>query len=437
MGKKKIAVLSKAQRKAVRLKKEGISSHERAYCRRSGRVELVDFNEELRRSRSDRESPNVRAAMAAVQALVGHGYRAARVRGVIKGVGEIRPRLLDVPYLRVILALGYAPRCGNLQGWSPPGKGSRAALRSLVQHVVGPYPLPVFLIDSLLAGRMLQEEIRQQLLVADAVANGRSLYKNQGELLGGVRLTRRMCHTLLGTGAALSLIPAVRRAQVLGHGGSHALALELGRGFFRESLPDEEFWDEVIHWLCRQGKFDFAQIGPVCDYLEHARAGNPGYSIKGRTWASVRRRMHLWHEDLAMARRLRGGGRRSERRVVEYRPSGFRSLSWNEPVKKGRKVVEQIPWSVREILTVDDLVAEGHAMAHCVASYGALVERGAVSIWSLSCRKKRLATIEVRNGPGQVVQVRGRGNRLPTAAEARALRYWSARNALVINCEGF
>jgi hypothetical protein len=72
-------------------------------------------------------------------------------------------------------------------------------------------------------------------------------------------------------------------------------------------------------------------------------------------------------------------------------------------------------YEVVELLTTQELVDERRAMRHCVATNTGYCESGRTSIWSLrkqieSGRFIRLATIEVNNIQGVIVQVRGRLN---------------------------
>lgn len=449
MGKKKVAVLSKAQLSAVRKKKEGVRETHLRYCPVRGWYE-VDFAAELERRRPGKPERRIQEAREAMPRNVGDRYRRARVTRILERLANTRPRLLDPPYVRVVLALGYVPNVNPLEGWSPSGKGSRAALRSLFQHLVGPFRTPDFLIDSLMTETLGPDGIELQVQVADAVANGKSLYKIQASLFAGVGLTRRMCHILVNTPGERPLVPAIRRAQVLGFGGDKSLARQLGRGFFSRLRPDEGFWSEVIHWLCRQETIDFVQIDPICDYLQHVRGEDRGFSLKGRNWRSVLRRMQQWHVDLALANRLRsqladsakGRARTCPRDV--FRRSGFQPANGTEMVKNdGKKAAkfakrvtrqsQKVNWSIREILLVDDLVAEGRAMHHCVSIHAPHIRTGARSIWSLVRDGKRALTIEVANREQLIVQVRGKANRMPVAREMANLRVWAGRNDLKID----
>ena len=93
-------------------------------------------------------------------------------------------------------------------------------------------------------------------------------------------------------------------------------------------------------------------------------------------------------------------------------------------------------FTVTQLVTADELVAESRAMHHCVSSYAQKCISGQASIWSLRrCVEgniKRLLTIEL-NRQHHVVQVRGHGNRLATAEERQVLGRWAKAKAIALS----
>jgi hypothetical protein len=82
---------------------------------------------------------------------------------------------------------------------------------------------------------------------------------------------------------------------------------------------------------------------------------------------------------------------------------------------------------VRPLGTVGELIAEGHELRHCVASYVGAVLSGAASIYSATVDGERLTVeLRARRGEWRIGQVAGATNRPPTAAEMLALRRWLA-----------
>ena len=75
-------------------------------------------------------------------------------------------------------------------------------------------------------------------------------------------------------------------------------------------------------------------------------------------------------------------------------------------------------WSIRELLSSDELIDEGRALRHCVSTYARSCHTGRSSIWSMEIEdengRRKILTIEVALREKVIRQVRGRRNRLPT-----------------------
>jgi hypothetical protein len=82
---------------------------------------------------------------------------------------------------------------------------------------------------------------------------------------------------------------------------------------------------------------------------------------------------------------------------------------------------------IKQITTQKDILAEGAAMRHCVASYASGCANGQWSIWSLglleSGKYSRLITIQLNNNDC-IVQARGLCNRMPTGEELVMIKQW-------------
>jgi hypothetical protein len=86
--------------------------------------------------------------------------------------------------------------------------------------------------------------------------------------------------------------------------------------------------------------------------------------------------------------------------------------------------------AITELISSEELVEEGKAMEHCVASYWMMCALGQSSIWSLtfedaSGQVTRLLTLQVRNDQREIVQARGRANRPATQGERFILGCWA------------
>ena len=200
---------------------------------------------------------------------------------------------------------------------------------------------------------------------------------------------------------------------------------------------DEEFWDTVIAWFCKQHMFDMNNVRPLVDYINHRRtreiamkdAGNlpddhKMFSMKGRTAEALVRDMLEWHDALNQERKIKAskfeasGVAQDARYSIEYRDHGKTKYRH---------------WDFNEIHTSKDLAAEGKAMSHCVSSYGYSISKGRVSIWSLKLEGDRAITIEVVNSTKRIVQARGKYNRKTTKAEDSIIEHWANKNGLKVD----
>ena len=93
-------------------------------------------------------------------------------------------------------------------------------------------------------------------------------------------------------------------------------------------------------------------------------------------------------------------------------------------------------WTIRELLSSDELAAEGRAMSHCVATYTARCVRRTSTIWSVGIEaaggRERCVTVEVNPESRQVVQAKARCNDAPDEASLAILRLWADRESLKI-----
>jgi len=192
----------------------------------------------------------------------------------------------------------------------------------------------------------------------------------------------------------------------------------------------------VVRFFVAHPGVEPARHGPIIDFLHDQKfvpsvpnphADQPGepplvppqphLSMKGRTPESLQRAVAGWHRDLAESRSASSA-------VASWAPSGFVPYAREEGADDERRVYE-----VTELVTSRELIEEGKAMGHCVASYAHARSSGRSSIWAIRMRLAfgrvvRLATVEVRLRDATVVQVRRRSNKPPKGSEFAILRRW-------------
>ncbi len=349
-----------------------------------------------------------------------------KLRALLVPVAERAPRLVCPDRLAALKLVAEASWVRQPSDWRPSGKGEERLFRSLCEHVLARYRMPSVLWSAFTASADAPALAR----VAVHVAAGGSLYDAVKSRLLPVPLTRSMCHDFLTRGDEGGFLVGVRRAQVRAAGGDarlHRAWVATRAGCRLHDRAGEEFWHTVLAWFGANPMLPAAEVGPLVDYIDHRRNEDPGFSMKGRSVLAMLRSMRQWHGDLAGV--SAGSGR-------VFTPSGFQPMDIDRSRRsvKGDRIVEV--WHVREVLDARTLADEGRAMGHCVYSYARSIERRECAIWTLTLEDDtghwRRLTIEVRPALRQIVQARGRFNRMPEPRDTRALEEWAARNGLQV-----
>lgn len=334
-------------------------------------------------------------------------------------------RLIDVDYMPALLLLAKLTHIRPIDTWEPRGKGREALFRSLAEHLLAKYTTPTFLWSVLFS---IPHDCRRFVPFVVHVAGGGSVQDAVKNGTFPIPFTRRMSHDFMQTPSDVPFLRAVRRAQALACGVDTGRFLNAWMGSVAgREIHDadmEKFWLTVMEWFGKNPMIDPNQVGPLIDFINYRRRQDPAYSLKGRTGVTLMRAMEEWHAELAQAKV-------HTRTANTYKPSGFRGGEFDKSRYDETKstMIEKHVWHVREILTVKDLAAEGRHMHHCVFSYSWSIERGTVSIWSLSHETwggdERCITVEVNNRERRIVQARGKYNRAMDNQERMMLTAWA------------
>jgi hypothetical protein len=339
----------------------------------------------------------------------------------------------DAPrFAQALLALSAHHRdwIRSLWDWRKPSHNVVRQFRSLVRHLIARYDVPVFLDSAWLAG--LTVEAVQHQGWYKHIASGQNV-RTAPDL--PIPLTKKQAHHFLRAPDDFDIPAAFRWAVIVDLGGDERMVRSILKTWVGTSCDLDEFWLSVFRFFAANPMLDPTHHGPIVDFLRHQKfelsvpnplAGRPGQpalipaqpnlSMKGRTPESVLRAMREWHRSLALGR--------AKSIAASWGPSGFPGFEWEDGADEDRRV-----YRIVELQTASELVAEGWAMRHCVASYVGSCSSSRTSIWSLrksieNGRDIRLVTIEVSNRPGTIVQVRGCCNRLPSEGELAILESW-------------
>jgi len=312
------------------------------------------------------------------------------------------------------------------EDWVPKGKGVGTRYRSLCDHLFAKYPMPAFLWTVFENDDFPPRGKQKLAQCAIRIAQGDGLFKLIKEgVFPGPPMTRKVIHDFMSTPDSnkTSFMRALRRAQIRGHGGSLRMYEAWCRSDQGADLQqDEEFWDTVVRWVCRNPMLDLAELPHLVDYIIHRKREDDTFTMKGRSVLAMLRNVREWHHDLANARDVKN---------IDFGLSGIKSGTWY--TKKPRTEGEgKHQWTFHEVLSSRELLAEGRAMKHCVYSYTSSIMQGSCSIWSLRCDGDRMLTIEVRSPANIIAQAKGKYNRSSTAQEMVVIKEWARKNNLDI-----
>ncbi|HSQ79292.1 MAG TPA: PcfJ domain-containing protein, partial [Candidatus Bathyarchaeia archaeon] len=311
---------------------------------------------------------------------------------------DARSKLLgSAPHARgvVELAKSAADWIRPLDGWRPKTHNADRQFSSLARHLLAAYDVPLFMDKAWTHGTAREQGWFKHL------GAGRNIRTAEGL---PVPLTKKMAHGFLQAPETYSIGAAFRWGQTLALGGDRRLADALRETRLAREFRDDEFWVSVIRFFIRNPMLDPAQVHPIVDYLWNERfeprvifvdrgvarevgPAQPNLSMRGRTVAALLREVDEWHRRLG---REVAGGR------LQWKKSAVRDFRFVEGQESSRNMKI---WRIRELLSSQELIAEGRRMHHCVSSYAASCHAGRCSIWSVDVETEdgaeALLTIEV------------------------------------------
>ena len=348
---------------------------------------------------------------------------------------ERRSKLLSEPrYIRGIAALVVHREDWQreLNQWRPQKHSAIRQFASLTRHLLAIYPVPVFMDDVWLFGNRKQQNWFIHIGSGKNIRTAKSL---------PICLTKKMAHYFLQAPDKYSVLEAFRWAQIQALGGDKNLCdsfvdTRLGRRF-----KDDDFWLSVIRFLIGNPMLDRAHVHPIIDYIWNEKyvdqheydadgrvrntgPAQPNFTMRGRSGDSLLEQVENWHGRLGRATQPT-----TARRWHRWAIKDYKFVEGNSSSESRRE------WSIRELLSSGELLAEGRKQKHCVASYASSCANGESSIYTMDIRdrngERKLLTIEVSRRYRKVYQVRGKRNRLPTNAETQVVLRWSQANNLL------
>lgn len=321
------------------------------------------------------------------------------------------------------LARHYRYRVRELAAWQPKSKNVYAQLESLVRHLFDQYgDVPAWVVDGWHAAALASGGVSIPELTVH-LGRGQALRR-----FGGlpVPLTKRLEHEMRQAPAGCTFVEALRYAQLAARDALAWFGPVLGSRLGCEIEPAHDaFWLSVVDFFAAAGMVDEQHFAPVCDWIYQKRhvgingePAQPGFSLKGRTMASIVAQTEQWH-----------------RRLARLRPYGSSvSLTTTWP---GLPVPDFVGGDdgrvrIRQLTGYWQLAEEGADLKHCVASYVHSCQRGRCGIFSLTMDGRRRLTLEVTQDR-TVVQARGKYNRRMADDERHWVSRWLGEARLVLS----
>jgi hypothetical protein len=320
-----------------------------------------------------------------------------------------------------MLAEHYRHRVRELADWKPKSKNVYAQLKSLVRHLFDQYgDVPAWVINAWDTKHLQRFGVSVPELTLH-LGRGKALRHFPGL---PVPLTKRLEHEMRQAPAGCTFVEALRYAQLAIRDALAWFGPVLGSRMGREIEPrDDAFWLKVVDFFAAAGMVDAQHFAPVCDWIRQKRSvgigrepAQPGFSLKGRTMASILAQTEQWHRGLA--------------RLRHYGPNISLTTTW-----VGLPIADFVGGDegrvrITQLTSYWQLLEEGHAHQHCVASYVQSCLKGRCGIFALTLDGERQLTLEVTRDR-ILAQARGKYNRSMTADERHWVSHWLGEARLV------
>lgn len=309
----------------------------------------------------------------------------------------------------------------NLEDWNRKSHNAHKQFSEFVRFCLAKYSMPLFL-DGVWFNQRMSLNNEKDLYVHLAQGNNIKTFKDFP-----IDLTKKMRHYFLQAPNHFSVMEAIRYAQVLGLGGDERLVQGILTSNLRTNYFNKEadkFWITVIHFFVNNPMIDLNQIAPLVDYIAYrknqAENNEQTFSMKGRTVNALLTETAKWHRDL---------GREKTAKNLVWKGDNISDQKFTI----GKDQLQKI-FTIKQLLSSNELKAEGREMHHCVASYAHSCNSGAISIWSMtvvdfSGQEQKCVTIELSSFR-VINQVRGKYNRGPEPQERRIIEKWAQINSL-------
>ena len=340
--------------------------------------------------------------------------------------------LKETTYIQGIAALAnhHEGWIRPLETWKVKKHNRNRQFSELARHLLAAYEVPFFMDSVWFNGNGAHQNWFKHIGAGQNIRTAPDI---------PILLTKKMAHHFLKAPRHYTVEEALRWGQVHALGGDKYLVDALRQTRLTQTFNNDDFWLSVIRFFIANPMLDVNHVNPIVDYIWNQRYENrhvfvergvareigpaqPNFSMSGRTPETLLRQVEEWHGHL---------GRESKGRELEWHRSQIGEFHILEGSEASRNMKI---WSIRELLSSDELIDEGRALRHCVSTYARSCHTGRSSIWSMEIEdengRRKILTIEVAPREKVIRQVRGRRNRLPTPREKELLQRWAAQEGL-------
>ena len=393
-------------------------------------VSRVDGNWIKKRKLDPESEKKAEAALRGPKNKIGQDLKAADK--VTLQYIEKKSKLLEGKYLQGVLSLlrDRDHWIKPIETWKPSSHNPTKQFSSLARFLLCEFDVPLFMDQAYLENQSLYQGWFRHIGQGKNIRTITSL---------PVSITKKEAHYFLEAPDHYSIEGAIRWGQIYALGGNERLADAILETRLGREFDHDDFWQSVLRFFIKNPMLDMAQVNPIVDYVWNQKFANrrifvergvaqeqppeqPNFSMKGRTVESLLKEVEAWHRRLG--KEVKGGRLQWEKSPI----SDFEFIEGNRDSKNMRI------WSIKELVSSNELVAEGRVMKHCVASYAQSCGRGASSIWTMNVQTEdgteKLLTIEVANQAKLIKQIRGRLNRLATEKEKNIILRWVEKENL-------
>ena len=376
--------------------------------------------------------------------LISHGFKTIQHKKLLRDVflylDENTKLLNHTDYVKAIIAFVKHHTWWHrpILEWEPRTRNAARQFSALARYLFAQYKVPVFM-DSV----WCQDDIKAQrwFIHIGEGKNIRTAYSLP------IRMTKKMAHYFIQAPADYEINAAFRWAQIHALGGNKKIADAIAGTQLTRRFSDNEFCLSVMRFFIHNPMLDISQYNPIIDYIWNQKYENrivfiergiareegpaqPNFSMHGRTPETLLNQVEIWHRQLGIE--SRGGD-------LQWIKSEYMDYKTIEGREKNH---DMKVWTISELLSSNELIAEGRKLSHCVASYARTCFTGKTTIWTMevqNCfygnnnqmREKQL-TIELHTLSKTIRQIRGLRNRLANSDEMEIIYRWAKKQGFAI-----